>query len=188
MTFGKRLLDLLLATTGLLVLLPLLLLIGVLIRLDSPGPILFRQERIGQGNRVFSIYKFRSMVQNAAEIGPFYTLVGDPRVTRIGRFLRKTSLDELPQLLNVILGDMSLVGPRPITPKQLDQYTPAELAERHRVPPGITGLAQVNGRSLNNHEQTLNWDLQYVRNVSVLGDLRILWKTVFYVLSRRGTN
>jgi lipopolysaccharide/colanic/teichoic acid biosynthesis glycosyltransferase len=141
----KRLFDIVFAAVGLVVLSPLLLLVAVAVKVSSRGPVLFRQERIGQGGRAFYIVKFRSMVANAENAGPSITPEGDPRVTRIGRFLRKTKLDELPQLWNVLVGEMSFVGPRPEVPKYVSQYTP----EQRRVlelKPGITDLATLEFR------------------------------------------
>jgi lipopolysaccharide/colanic/teichoic acid biosynthesis glycosyltransferase len=146
-------------------------------------PILFRQRRAGQGGRLFTILKFRTMT-SAAERGS----AGDEaRITRLGAFLRATSLDELPELLNVLKGDMSLVGPRPLLPEYLDRYT-AEQARRHEVKPGVTGLAQVNGRNEVDWGRRLALDVWYVDHRSLLLDLRILLRTFGVVFSRRGIN
>ncbi|HEX7900454.1 MAG TPA: sugar transferase [Planctomycetota bacterium] len=180
----KRCVDLLIALAGVLALWPALLLIAALIRRDSPGPALYRQTRIGRGGRTFEIYKFRSMVVDGHKVGPPTTQDQDPRITRIGRVLRRTSLDELPQLLNVLKGDMSLVGPRPELPLQRANYSEGEWALRHRVRPGLTGLAQVNGRHSVDPADRKAMDLRYVRQVGVALDLRIFILTLREVLLR----
>jgi lipopolysaccharide/colanic/teichoic acid biosynthesis glycosyltransferase len=174
----KRLLDIVLSLVALLLLSPLLVLAALAICFDSGSPVLFRQTRIGRYAREFSMYKFRSMVINAAELGSYYTVCGDPRITRIGRFIRRTSIDELPQLLNVLRGDMSLVGPRPHVPAERALYTAEDWVGRCQVRPGITGLAQVRGRSDITFDQQRAFDLEYVRNHSVWLDMRILWWTI----------
>ncbi|MEO1551401.1 MAG: sugar transferase [Pseudomonadota bacterium] len=156
---------------------------SVAIRLDSPGPVFFRQTRVGRGGAPFEILKLRSMVQDAAQKGGFATQAGDARITRVGRVLRKTSLDELPQLWNVLRGEMSLVGPRPDVPAQRDLYTDAEFALRHSVRPGITGLAQASGRSSLTVEARRALDLEYARTASLSLDLRILWRTLTRLFS-----
>jgi lipopolysaccharide/colanic/teichoic acid biosynthesis glycosyltransferase len=195
----KRALDLLLAGAAILPALPVMLVIALIIRRDSPGPALFRQHRIGQHGRPFEMYKFRTMrhAPEQAEAalraaapdtppppGAGYKLPDDPRITRVGRFLRRSSLDELPQLFNVLRGDMSLVGPRPELPGVMGRYAPWQLA-RLAVPPGMTGWWQVNGRS--NHPMHLSTDddLYYLAHYSLALDLRILVRTVLVVL--RGT-
>ena len=183
----KRLLDVLLAGTALLLLSPLLLATAAAVALESGFPVLFRQVRIGRDSRSFCMFKFRSMVSNAAAIGPFNTAANDPRITRVGRFIRRTSLDELPQLLNVLLGDMSLVGPRPDVPVQRALYNDADWALRCSVRPGITGLAQVVLRSEGTEDDRRALDLRYVREHSVWLDLKILAWTVGR-LTGRGAN
>lgn len=180
----KRLFDFLVALAVLALIWPLLLLLVLIVRCDSPGPVLYRQQRVGQGGKIFAMYKFRSMVSDADRIGGYQTNQGDPRITRSGCWLRKTSLDELPQLLNVLFGDMSLVGPRPDVPAQQERYTPEEWQERTSVRPGITGLAQATLRSAATHQQRLALDLQYVRDHSLLIDLKILALTVGQVLGK----
>lgn len=138
----------------------------------------FRQTRLGLNGREFGMYKFRSMVKNAAQMGPYFTTDKDPRITRVGRFIRRTSIDELPQLINVLKGDMSLVGPRPDVPVQRSLYTEADWAERCSVRPGITGLAQALYRSEATYEQRLNADLRYAREASIWLDLQILVLTI----------
>jgi lipopolysaccharide/colanic/teichoic acid biosynthesis glycosyltransferase len=174
----KRVLDVLVAAAALIVLSPVLALVALAIALETGLPVLFRQMRIGLGGREFGMYKFRSMVRNAAAIGPYYTSAADPRITRVGAFIRRTSLDELPQLFNVLAGDMSLVGPRPDVPAQRSLYTSEDWAQRCSVRPGITGLAQATLRSQATPEQRLALDLRYAREHSLWLDLRILAWTV----------
>lgn len=175
---------------------PLLAVIAVAIRLDSPGPVLFRQTRVGQGGREFGVVKFRSMVAGADQMlddlaghnetdGLMFKMRRDPRVTRVGRILRKWSLDELPQLFNVLLGHMSLVGPRPPLPAEVARYS-GDVRRRLLVKPGMTGLWQVSGRSDLSWEDGIRLDLYYVENWSLAADLSILWKTAGAVLKGRG--
>lgn len=192
----KRLFDLagsLLALPFVLLLLPF---IAVAIKLDSRGPVIFKQTRVGRGGREFTSYKFRSMVSDAEERlaslqaaneadGPVFKIKHDPRVTAVGRFLRKSSLDELPQFFNVLKGDMSLVGPRPPLPAEVDQYT-REQRRRLTIKPGITGPWQVSGRSDVSFEEWVRLDLYYIQHWSLLLDVTILLKTVSAVLLRRG--
>jgi lipopolysaccharide/colanic/teichoic acid biosynthesis glycosyltransferase len=189
----KRAFDVVASAVGLAVLSPVMALVVLAVRLDSPGPILYRAARVGQGGRLFTLYKFRSMVVNADKVGPGITATGDSRVTRIGRILRRTKLDELPQLFNVLRGDMSLVGPRPEDPRYVALYTTKQ-REVLNVRPGITSLASVKYR----HEESIlkgeDWktryiqdvmptklaiDLEYVENASLLQDFYVLWRTVF---------
>lgn len=170
----KRLLDVAGALALLAVLWPVLLVAAIAVVLDDGWPVLFRQRRVGRGGREFGMYKFRSMVRDAAEIGPYFTADADPRITRVGRFLRRSSIDELPQLLNVLRGDMSLVGPRPDVPAQRALYSDADWALRCSVRPGITGLAQALLRSQATQDQRLALDLRYARENSTWLDLRIL--------------
>ena len=183
----KRLMDVVLSVLALVLLAPVLLAAAAAIALESGAPVLFRQTRIGLNGREFGMFKFRSMVKNATSLGPYFTAANDPRITRVGRFLRRTSIDELPQLLNVIAGDMSLVGPRPDVPAQRDLYTDADWAQRCSVRPGITGLAQALYRSDSSPEQRLEADLRYSREHSLWLDLKICWWTVRR-LSGQGAN
>jgi lipopolysaccharide/colanic/teichoic acid biosynthesis glycosyltransferase len=180
----KRAVDLTIAGWLLVFLSPLLLLLALLVRLDSPGPVLFCQRRVGRFLRVFLMYKFRSMIHNAAQPGPWATAWHDARVTRVGRLLRRTSLDELPQLLNVIRGEMSLVGPRPDVEPQMSLYSPDERSRRHSVRPGITGWAQVNGRNELREGRRKELDLEYVRRRGAFLDMKILLLTLRQVLRR----
>lgn len=149
---------------------------------------IFTQQRVGLNGKLFSIYKFRSMDMNNDKQGPYSTRPNDPRITRVGRFIRATSLDELPQLINVLKGEMSLVGPRPDLMVQETDYIPEDWNLRISVRPGITGLAQVNGRSNCTFEERLNYDIEYARSHGLLLDLKILCKTVAVILHRKNTN
>jgi lipopolysaccharide/colanic/teichoic acid biosynthesis glycosyltransferase len=174
----KRLLDIVVALAALVLLSPVLLLAAAAVVIESGRPVLFRQRRVGLGGHPFEMFKFRSMVKDAAAIGPYFTSGDDPRITRVGRFLRRSSIDELPQLLNVLRGDMSLVGPRPDVPAQQALYRPEDWALRCSVRPGITGLAQATMRSQATPEQRLAADLDYARRHGLARDLRILAMTV----------
>ena len=170
--------DIVLAMAALLALAPLLLGAALAIALETGLPVLFRQTRVGLNGREFGMYKFRSMVKNAAQVGPYFTTDNDPRITRVGRFVRRTSIDELPQLINVLKGEMSLVGPRPDVPAQRSLYTQADWAQRCSVRPGITGLAQAMYRSDSTEAQRLEADLRYTREASLWLDLKICWWTL----------
>lgn len=183
----KRLLDLVLGTIALVAAAPVIAVCAAAVRLTSPGPAFYRAERVGRGERLFRQYKLRTM-QVGADAAGFRTAAGDGRITRIGRIFRATSLDELPQLWNVLKGDMSLVGPRPAAVGQLGDYSAEERLARSRVRPGLTGLAQVSGRSSLGHNESTRLDLWYADNASVRTDLRILWRTVGVVLRRVGIN
>lgn len=182
----KRLFDMVVSGVALLVASPFMALVALLIKLDSKGPVIFKQERVGRYGQRFSIYKYRSMVVDAAKLGPHYTSQGDPRITRLGRIIRKTSIDELPQLLNVLNGDMSVVGPRPNVPVQRAEYTELEWNKRNSVRPGITGLAQALLRSDATAEQRTRLDLKYVDKASLFFDIWIILMTVKQVLFRGG--
>ena len=183
----KRAMDIVLAMAALLALAPLLLGAALAIALETGLPVLFRQTRVGLNGREFGMYKFRSMVKNAAQVGPYFTTDNDPRITRVGRFVRRTSIDELPQLINVLKGEMSLVGPRPDVPAQRSLYTPVDWAQRCSVRPGITGLAQALYRSDSTEAQRLEADLRYTRDASLWLDLKICWWTLRH-LGGQGAN
>ncbi len=183
----KAVFDKMLALTGLVAAAPLIALIALVIRLDDGGPVLFRQVRVGKGGRPITVWKFRTMVQDAesrkAELahhnqqqGPLFKIRNDPRVTRVGSFLRRWSLDEIPQLANVLVGEMSLVGPRPALPEEAARYGD-HVRRRLAVKPGMTGLWQVNGRADLSWEEAVRLDLRYVENWSLMLDLQIMWKT-----------
>ena len=180
---GKRVMDLALAVPVLVVLTPVGLVLGGLIRLKLGGPVLFRQPRPGREGRVFELIKFRTMSNTRGADGEL--LPDEERLTPFGARLRRLSLDELPTLWNVVRGDMSLVGPRPLLVRYLDRYTP-EQRHRHDVLPGITGWAQVNGRNAITWEEKFEYDVWYVENVSLGVDLGILLRTAVQVLGRRG--
>jgi lipopolysaccharide/colanic/teichoic acid biosynthesis glycosyltransferase len=181
-----RALDLLLAALGLLVLSPLLLAAAIAIKLTSRGPVLYRQRRVGLGGREFEMLKLRTMVPGSDPVGVGTVVTrDDPRVTDVGRLLRRTSLDEIPNLLNVLRGEMAIVGPRPTIPAQVKDYTPRQ-KRRHDVLPGITGWAQVQGRAGIGWDDRIELDLWYVEHRSAALDLRIVARTVQLVLSGHG--
>lgn len=193
----KRGLDLFVSVILLLLLLPLMGVVALLIKLSSPGPVLFIQSRVGYGERKFRMYKFRTMIEGAEEkimylqhlneaSGPVFKITEDPRVTAIGRFLRKSSIDELPQLLNVLKGDMSLVGPRPLSSRDYETFRPNWAHSRFSVRPGISCLWQINGRSLIPFEKWMELDQQYVRQWSLWLDLKVLTRTIPAVLKGTG--
>jgi len=181
----KRILDIVIAGLSLAVLWPLLAAIAVAIRLGSRGPAIFRQERAGKDGRPFTLYKFRTMRLDADPFGPSPKSGEDPRLTRLGRFLREHSLDELPQLVNVILGDMSLVGPRPLYMSQVAEWNERQ-RKRLEVKPGLTGLAQVSGRGELTREEKLELDVSYVEHASLWLDVRILLATAARVCGGGG--
>ena len=181
----KRLFDIAVATLLLVVLLPVIFLVFVLIRVKMGGPVLFRQTRPGLNGNPFSIYKFRTMFEQVDEVGN--PLPDGVRLTDLGRFLRKTSLDEIPQLFNVVNGDMSLVGPRPLLMEYLPLYS-SEQARRQLVKPGITGWAQVHGRNTIDWQDRFDLDVWYVENASFMLDIKILCMTALKVLRRDGIN
>jgi exopolysaccharide biosynthesis polyprenyl glycosylphosphotransferase len=193
---AKRIFDVVVASVGLVLVSPILLVSAIAIRVTSGKGVIFRQQRVGKDGVPFELYKLRTMVHDAEErlaelqamneaAGPMFKMKDDPRVTRVGRFLRATSIDELPQLFNVIRGEMSLVGPRPALPNEADQWDDA-LWERLRVQPGITGMWQVSGRYTASLETYARLDLYYVDNWSLVTDLAILVRTVGVVLKRHG--
>jgi lipopolysaccharide/colanic/teichoic acid biosynthesis glycosyltransferase len=200
---ARRLLDILVAGVLLTLFTPLLLAITLAVRLDSGGPALFRQRRVGRGLREFTVFKFRTMRRDAdvtphrkyvesliggdggPERGRLYKLSVDDRVTPVGRFLRSWSLDELPQLINVLRGDMALVGPRPVIPYEVNMY-PESYLRRFTVKPGLTGLWQVSGRNERTYDEMVRFDIEYAEASSLLLDLRILARTVPVVLGRQG--
>jgi lipopolysaccharide/colanic/teichoic acid biosynthesis glycosyltransferase len=192
---SKRTVDLVLALAGLLVLAPLFLLLALAIRLESDGPVLFRQRRCGWGNQDFELYKLRSMVEGADRQVPgllafngadglLFKVPADPRVTPVGALLRRFSLDELPQLVNVVKGEMSLVGPRPL-PVAAEAFSPAA-RRRHQVRPGLTGPWQVAGRSRLSYDRMVEMDLEYVRHSSLATDLALIFRTIPAVLRGDG--
>ena len=180
----KRILDILLSLCGILILSPVYLILWILVRSKLGRPALFTQERPGRKEKIFKLYKFRSMTDARDEKGQ--PLPDEVRLTRFGKILRSTSLDELPELFNILKGDMSLIGPRPLLVRYLPYYTKEE-RRRHDVRPGLTGLAQVNGRNALGWEDRFAFDLEYVDNCSLFMDLKVLGMTVGKVLKRSGT-
>ena len=184
---AKRAFDLAVAVPAGVALSPVMAAVAVWIRIDSPGPALYRQERVGLGGRPFRLLKFRTMVMGAERMGAGLAVTeDDPRITRAGRVLRRLSVDELPQLWNVIRGDMSLVGPRPTVATQVARYTERQLG-RLRARPGLTGLAQVSGRASLPWSRRIELDLEYVEGWTLAGDLRLLARTAAVVLGRSDT-
>jgi lipopolysaccharide/colanic/teichoic acid biosynthesis glycosyltransferase len=183
-----RLYDIFFSILILVVISPILILVPLYIFICDGAPIFYRQKRIGLNGIEFSIFKFRTMVINASGIGPYYTSDNDPRITKIGGLLRKTSIDELPQFLNVLIGDMSIVGPRPNVMAQKARYTSNDWDARNSVKPGITGIAQVYGRSSCTFEERLNSDLEYIKQQGVVFDTILIFKTVLAVLLKRSVN
>lgn len=192
----KRMIDVAVSAAGLVLCSPLFLLIALLIKLEDPkGPVFFSQQRIGKDGKPFSMYKFRSMVSNAEELlaqllphneisGHMFKMKNDPRITKVGRFIRRTSLDELPQLYNVLRGDMSLVGPRPPLPREVEAYSPRHW-QRLSVIPGCTGLWQVSGRNSVGFEEMVRLDLEYIAARSIRMDLKIIMKTFLVVFGAK---
>lgn len=180
----KRLLDIMFSFIGIVVASPVLAIVALAVKLDSKGPVIFKQERLGKDGKVFLIYKFRSMCVGAEKMGSGqYSFKGDSRITRVGKIIRATSLDELPQFFNIIKGDMSFIGPRPTLtyhPWKLEEYTDFQ-RRRFEVRPGITGLAQVNGRKKIDWVDRIKYDVEYVDNMSLALDCKILFKTVVNV-------
>ncbi|MET3557546.1 lipopolysaccharide/colanic/teichoic acid biosynthesis glycosyltransferase [Streptococcus rupicaprae] len=179
--YGKRLLDVLLSAMALIILSPVMLIVAFLVRVKLGSPIIFKQQRPGKDEKIFSMYKFRTMTDEKDSEGNL--LPDSIRLTPFGKLLRSTSLDELPELINILKGDMSIVGPRPLLIKYLPYYTEEERV-RHSVRPGLTGLAQVNGRNHLNWDQRLGLDVTYVKECSFLLDLKILFKTFVKVIKR----
>jgi exopolysaccharide biosynthesis polyprenyl glycosylphosphotransferase len=193
---AKRVFDLGVSLFGLVLLLPVIPIIAIMIKLDTPGPVFFQQDRVGRGDRIFKFYKFRSMYRKAAQEkkeletmneqdGPIFKVKSDPRITSVGKFLRRSSLDEIPQIFNVIKGDMSIVGPRPPLPSEVEHYQPWH-RRRLEVTPGITCLWQISGRSHLSFNEWMRLDMEYLKNRSFKTDLSIFLKTIPAVIARKG--
>lgn len=193
----KRVFDFLAATCGIIVLSPLMIIIAILIKFEDHGPIFYKQKRIGQNGKAFEMYKFRSMFVNADQMlaelkeqndvdGPMFKMKDDPRITKIGHFIRKHSLDELPQFLNVIKGEMSLVGPRPPLPSEVAEYSEYD-KQRLYVTPGCTGLWQATERNEVGFNEMVRLDIQYIQRASFMFDLWIIWKTIGIVIKPNGS-
>jgi len=174
--YGKRLFDIVCALAALIVFGWLYIIVAVLVRIKLGSPVLFKQARPGKNEKIFNLYKFRTMTDEKDENGNL--LPDDVRLTKFGRLLRKTSLDELPEAFNILKGDMSVVGPRPLLVEYLDYYTEEE-KHRHDVRPGLSGLAQINGRNAITWEEKFKYDIEYVNNLSFLLDIKIIFRTVF---------
>ena len=194
----KRIIDIVASFTGLIVLSPLMLVVSILIKLESKGEVIFKQKRVGLNGKEFYMYKFRSMVINAEELkaelesqnemsGPMFKMKDDPRITKIGKFIRKTSIDELPQLINVIKGDMSLVGPRPSLPKEVEEFE-TWMRERLEVKPGLTCIWQVSGRNNIDFEDWMKLDIKYVRERSFKLDIKLILKTVLVLFGDKNAS
>lgn len=192
----KRLIDIFGAVVGIILLSPVFLVVSLAIKFEDPkGKIIFKQVRVGKNGKTFYIYKFRSMVSNAERLldklidknettGAMFKMKDDPRVTRIGRFIRRTSIDELPQFINVLKGEMSLVGPRPPLPREVEKYTDYD-KQRLLVTPGCTGLWQISGRSKVGFDRMVQLDIRYIQNRSLRMDIKIIFKTVFEVFKSK---
>lgn len=193
----KRIIDVVGSITGLVLLSPFLLIIAVLVKMDSSGPVLFSHKRLGQYGKIIKVYKFRTMVQNAEELlktlnpeqkiefEKNFKLENDPRITKLGKFLRESSIDELPQLLNVLKGEMTAVGPRPIVPSELKKY--GKYGEKLlSVKPGLTGNWQTSGRSDTSYEERIQLDMEYIDTRTILMDIKIAFKTLVVVLNKSG--
>lgn len=182
----KRGMDIVASLTGLIIAAPILIIVALLIKFDSKGPVFFCQERVGLNGKFFKVIKFRTMIDNAVNIGSgIMTDKDDPRITKVGKLLRKASIDEIPQLINILKGDMSLVGPRPVPVGHFKKYTDYE-KKRLAVRPGITGWAQVNGRNNLTWAERIEKDIWYVNNMSIVLDIKIILKTVRVVLLAEG--
>lgn len=186
--FTKKLIDLVTSIIGLVVSIPIIVIAGILIKLETKGPIIYTQERVGKNGQLFEIYKLRTMYHNAEKDGMQWAQKDDPRVTKVGRYLRKTRIDELPQLINVLRGEMSIVGPRPERPYFIEEFSKdiPRFIDRLVVLPGLTGWSQVNGGYELSPEQKLQLDLYYISNQSILLDLKIIIKTIKIVVTFEG--
>ncbi|SDC47039.1 MULTISPECIES: exopolysaccharide biosynthesis polyprenyl glycosylphosphotransferase [unclassified Candidatus Frackibacter] len=185
----KRLLDIIVSLTGLILTLPLILIVAITIKVETPGPIIFKQSRLGLAGEEFTIYKFRSMIENAEEkTGPVWAQKDDPRITKVGHFIRKKRIDEIPQFVNVLKGEMSLVGPRPEREIFIKKFSDEHPSFKNRllIKPGITGLAQVTGGYELTPRQKTRLDLLYIHNQGLILDIKILLKTVLVVILEKG--
>ena len=195
--YVKRALDIIISLIGLILLSPVFIIISLAIKLESKGPVFFGHTRIGKNGKTIKIYKFRSMVQNAEDLIKNFTpeqmkeykenykLTNDPRITKVGNFLRKTSLDELPQLVNIIKGDLSIIGPRPVVAEELKKYE-ENIDKFLSVTPGLTGYWAANGRSNTSYEERIKMELYYIDNMSFMMDIKVFFKTIVSVLKKDG--
>jgi exopolysaccharide biosynthesis polyprenyl glycosylphosphotransferase len=187
--FAKRTMDIIASGIGLLLAIPIMLIVIPIVKMDSPGPVFYTQKRLGKGNKIFQLSKFRTMRQDAEKnTGAVWAQANDPRITRVGKFMRKTRLDEIPQLFNVLKGDMSLIGPRPERPELMEKFTltSPHFHRRLAIRPGLTGLAQIQGRYDLDIDSKLRYDLAYIYNVNLLLDVKILLATVKVVFTGKG--
>lgn len=193
----KRLLDILLTSLAMIVVIPISLIISILIRLDSKGPVIYKQKRLGQNGKLFTIYKFRTMVCNAEEVMKNFTpeqkeefekhfkLKNDPRITKMGNFLRKTSLDEMPQLINILKGDMSIIGPRPVVENEIEKY--GFFKNKYlSIKPGLTGWWACNGRSSTTYNERISLEIYYIDNISLKLDIKCFFKTILSIIKKDG--
>ena len=181
----KRMLDFILSLIALICLSPVLLIVAILVRVKLGSPVIFKQQRPGKNEKIFTLYKFRTMTDKKDENGNL--LPDSERLTKFGKLLRSTSLDELPELINILKGDMAIVGPRPLLVKYLDRYSEHQ-RRRHDVRPGLTGLAQVSGRNAISWEEKFDRDIEYIENITFMGDLQIVLKTIKNVIKKDGIN
>lgn len=181
----KRLLDIILSLLAIIITFPIFLIIGILVLIFIGQPAIFRQKRPGKNEKIFTMYKFRTMTNQKDKAGNL--LPDELRLTKFGKLLRKTSLDEIPEFINILKGDMSFIGPRPLLVEYLDYYTEEE-KHRHDVRPGLTGLAQVSGRNLLSWEDKFKKDIEYVNNITLINDIKIIFKTILVVFKREGIN
>ena len=181
--FFKRIFDIVLSLLGLILLSPVLLIVAILVKVKLGGPVIFKQKRPGKGEKIFTLYKFRTMTNEKDENGKL--LSDEKRLTKFGKFLRNTSLDELPELINILKGDMSIVGPRPLLVEYLEYYNDEE-KHRHDVRPGLTGLAQVSGRNAVGWDERFKLDVKYVNNITFVEDLKVIYNTIKAVITRKG--
>lgn len=184
----SRILDILLSLLGLTIGIPLIIIFGVLVKLEDGGQIIYKQERLGKDGKLFNLYKIRSMRIDAEKFGVQWAQNNDPRVSKVGKFIRKTRIDEIPQLFNILKGDMSIVGPRPERPMFTVQFNEEidGFVNRLSVKPGLTGLAQVNGGYEMTPEEKLEWDIKYIKNTNILLDIKIILKTINIILTGYG--
>lgn len=180
--YFKRVLDLILSLMALILLMPLMIIIAILIRIKLGSPVIFKQKRPGKNEKIFTLYKFRTMTDKKDKDGNL--LPDSERLTKFGKILRSTSLDELPELFNIIKGDMAIVGPRPLLVKYLPYYTKEE-RHRHDVRPGLTGLAQINGRNTTNWEDRFKYDIEYTHKIALIEDIKIAIKTVVKIIRKQ---
>lgn len=196
--FVKRIIDIICSLVGLIVLIPMLLVVAIIIKIESKGPIIFAQDRVGKDGKIFKMYKFRSMVSNAEELkeelanmnertGPMFKMKNDPRITRIGKAIRKTSIDELPQLVNILKGEMSIVGPRPSLPQEVKQFD-AWMMERLDVKPGLTCYWQVDGRDDIEFTEWMRLDIKYIQERKLLVDAKLILKTFSFLLGDKNAS